>query len=163
MRTSKLNMILKEEIVLGIYSWLQMTPVSMLVRNITSDQGGDYAIVRFTVDSRGGQMGPKAQGQLLCSFGFNVKESCEADTKDGPALIKAEMMNGVMQLVPECIELTDSQRQSGKRYPCLTGFVQCNSRGAWEFKVTVGERNSSPDERLQTTTLRQGDEQSALY
>ncbi|STW38500.1 Uncharacterised protein [Klebsiella pneumoniae] len=53
MRTSKLNMILKEEIVLGIYSWLQMTPVSMLVRNITSDQGGDYAIVRFTVDSRG--------------------------------------------------------------------------------------------------------------
>ncbi len=66
-------MILKEEIVLGIYSWLHMTPVSMLVRNITSDQGGDYAIVRFTVDSRGGQMGPKAQGQLLCSFGFNVK------------------------------------------------------------------------------------------
>lgn len=40
MRTSKLNMILKEEIVLGIYSWLQMTPVSMLVRNITSDHGG---------------------------------------------------------------------------------------------------------------------------
>ena len=60
MRTSKLNMILKEEIVLGIYSWLHMTPVSMLVRNITSDQGGDYAIVRFTVDSRGVQMGPKA-------------------------------------------------------------------------------------------------------
>ncbi|WP_332095443.1 hypothetical protein [Klebsiella pneumoniae] len=112
MRTSKLNMILKEEIVLGIYSWLQMTPVSMLVRNITSDHGGDYAIVRFTVDSRGVQMGPKAQGQLLCSFGFNVKESCEADTKDGPALIKAEMMNGVMQLVPECIELTDSQTQA---------------------------------------------------
>ncbi len=81
MRTSKLNMILKEEIVLGIYSWLHMTPVSMLVRNITSDQGGDYAIVRFTVDSRGVQMGPKAQGQLLCSFGFNVKESCEADPK----------------------------------------------------------------------------------
>jgi hypothetical protein len=36
----KLNMILKEEIVLGIYSWLHMTPVSMLVRNITSDQEG---------------------------------------------------------------------------------------------------------------------------
>lgn len=57
-------------------------------------------------------MGPKAQGQLLCSFGFNVKESCEADPKDGPGLIKAEMMNGVMQLVPECIELTDSQTQA---------------------------------------------------
>ncbi|MBT1582303.1 hypothetical protein KK473_27260, partial [Klebsiella pneumoniae] len=68
-------MILKEEIVLGIYSWLHMTPISMLVRNITSDEGGDHAIVRFTVDSRGVQMGPKAQGQLLCSFGFNVKET----------------------------------------------------------------------------------------
>ncbi len=39
-RTDKLNMILKEEIVLGIYSWLHMTPISMLVRNITSDEGG---------------------------------------------------------------------------------------------------------------------------
>ncbi len=36
-------------------------------------------------------------------------------------------------------------------------------RGAWECKVSVGERNSSPDESAQTTTLRQGDEQSALY
>uniref|UniRef100_UPI00373AEEBE hypothetical protein n=1 Tax=Klebsiella pneumoniae TaxID=573 RepID=UPI00373AEEBE len=87
-------MILKEEIVLGIYSWLHMTPISMLVRNITSDEGGDHAIVRFTVDSRGVQMGPKAQGQLLCSFGFNVKETDEADKKDGPGIMKAEMMNG---------------------------------------------------------------------
>jgi hypothetical protein len=53
-------MIFKEEIVLGIYSWLHMTPVSILVRNITSD-GGSFAIVRLTVDSRGVQMGPKAR------------------------------------------------------------------------------------------------------
>ncbi|EPG2771785.1 TPA: hypothetical protein ACSI0B_004887 [Klebsiella pneumoniae] len=160
-----MNMILKEEIVLGIYSWLHMTPVSMLVRNITSDQGGDYAIVRFTVDSRGVQMGPKAQGQLLCSFGFNVKESCEADLKDGPGLIKAEMMNGVMQLVPECIELTDSQTQAIRKEVTVFNRV-CAMQllgGAWECKVSVGERNSSPDESAQTTTLRQGDEQSALY
>lgn len=30
-------------------------------------------------------------------------------TQRRSSLIKAEMMNGVMQLVPECIELTDSQ------------------------------------------------------
>lgn len=109
-------------------------------------------------------MGPKAQGQLLCSFGFNVNESCEADTKDGPALIKAEMMNGVMQLVPECIELTDSQtRAIRKEVSVFNRVCAMQPVGTWEFKVTVGERNSSPDERLQTTTLRQGDEQSALY
>lgn len=136
-------MILKEEIVLGIYSWLHMTPVSMLVRNITSDQGGDYAIVRFTVDSRGVQMGPKAQGQLLCSFGFNVKESCEADPKDGPGLIKAEMMNGVMQLVPECIELTDSQTQAIRKEVSVLNRVCAmqlqgghgNSRSLWEKEI----------------------------
>jgi hypothetical protein len=78
-------MIFKEEIVLGIYSWLHMTPVSILVRNITSD-GGSFAIVRLTVDSRGVQMGPKAQGQLLCSFSFNVDETYVADTEEGPGL-----------------------------------------------------------------------------
>ncbi|EIX9053446.1 MULTISPECIES: hypothetical protein [Enterobacteriaceae] len=101
-------MIFKEEIVLGIYSWLHMTPVSILVRNITSD-GGSFAIVRLTVDSRGVQMGPKAQGQLLCSFSFNVDETYVADTEEGPRIMKAEMMNAVMQIVPDYIELTDRQ------------------------------------------------------
>jgi hypothetical protein len=56
------------------------------------------------------------------------------------------MMNGVMQLVPECIELTDRQTQAiRKEVPCLTSL--CNAlRGSWECKVSVGERNSSPDE-----------------
>jgi hypothetical protein len=87
-------------------------------------------------------MGPKAQGQLLCSFGFNVKESCEADTKDGPALIKAEMMNGVMQLVPECIELTDSQTQAIRKEVSVFNRVCAmqlrghgNSRSLWEKEI----------------------------
>lgn len=91
----------------------------------------------------GVQMGPKAQGQLLCSFGFNVKESCEADTKDGPALIKAEMMNGVMQLVPECIELTDSQTQAIRKEVSVLNRVCAmqlqgghgNSRSLWEKEI----------------------------
>lgn len=110
-RTDKLNMMFKEEIVLGIYSWLHMTPVSCLVRYLTND-GGPYAIVRLTVDSRGVQMGPTAQGQLLCSFSFNVQEAYSADHEEGPTIIKAEMMNGVMQIVPECIELTDRQAKA---------------------------------------------------
>jgi hypothetical protein len=72
------------------------------------------------------------------------------------------MMNGVMQLVPECIELTDSQTQAIRKEVSVFNRV-CAMQLQWEFKVSVGERNSSPDERLQTTTLRQGDEQSALY
>ncbi len=80
-------------------------------------------------------MGPKAQGQLLCSFGFNVKESCEADLKDGPGLIKAEMMNGVMRLVPECIELTDSQTQAiRKEVTVFNRVCECNSWGAWNAR-----------------------------
>jgi hypothetical protein len=142
-RTAKLNMILKEEIVLGIYSWLHMTPVSMLVRNITSDKGGDYAIVRLTVDSRGVQMGPEVQGQLLCSFGFNVKGALEADPKDGPGIMKTEMMNGVMQLVPPCIELTDSQTQAIRNEVSVFNRVCAmqllggygNSRSLWETEI----------------------------
>lgn len=65
-----MNMILKEEIVLGIYSWLHMTPVSMLVRNITSDQGGDYAIVRFTVDSRGSRWGLRHRASFFVHSGL---------------------------------------------------------------------------------------------
>ena len=138
-----MNMILKEEIVLGIYSWLHMTPISMLVRNITSDEEGDHAIVRFTVDSRGVQMGPKAQGQLLCSFGFNVKETDEADKKDGPGIMKAEMMNGVMQLVPEYIVLTDRQTQAIRKEISVFNRVCAmqlqgghgNSRSLWEKEI----------------------------
>ncbi len=93
-------------------------------------------------------MGPKAQGQLLCSFGFNVKESCEADPKDGPGLIKAEMMNGdgVMQLVPECIELTDSQTQAIRKEVTvfLTGFVQCNSWGGMGMQGLCGRKKFFP-------------------
>ncbi|TXW44173.1 hypothetical protein D4M47_28790, partial [Klebsiella pneumoniae] len=52
---------------------------------------------------------------------------------------------------------------------CVVGrmrdlILQLSKSSIYSTKpVTVGERNSSPDERLQTTTLRQGDEQSALY
>lgn len=41
-----------------------------------------------------------------------MKETDEADKKDGPGIMKAEMMNGVMQLVPEYIVLTDRQTQA---------------------------------------------------
>ena len=73
------------------------------------------------------------------------------------------MMNGVMQLVPECIELTDSQTQAiRKEVTVFNRVCAMQLLGAWECKVSVG-KNSSPDESAQTTTLRQGDEQSALY
>lgn len=143
MRIEKLNKILKEEIVLGIYSWLHMTPISMLVRIITSDETGDCAIVRLTVDSRGVQMGPKAQGQLLCAFRFNVKETNEADTIDAPRIMKAEMMNGVMQLVPEYMELTDRQTQAIRKEINLFNRVCAmqlqgghgNSRSLWDNEI----------------------------
>jgi hypothetical protein len=61
-------MILKEEIVLGIYSWLHMTGQHAGKKH-NQRSGGDYAIVRFTVDSRGVQMGPKAQASFFVHSG----------------------------------------------------------------------------------------------
>lgn len=103
-------------------------------------------------------MGPKAQGQLLCSFGFNVKETDEADKKDGPGIMKAEMMNGVMQLVPEYIVLTDRQTQAiRKEISVFNRVCAMQLQGAWQFQVFVGEGNYSPYERPNTISVRQDD------
>ncbi|MFM8094339.1 hypothetical protein PU660_27805, partial [Klebsiella pneumoniae] len=66
-----------------------------------------------------------------------------ADPKDGPGLIKAEMMNGVMQLVPECIELTDSQTQAIRKEVTVFNRVCAmqllgghgNARSLWEKEI----------------------------
>jgi hypothetical protein len=54
--------------------------------------------------------------------------------------MKAEMMNAVMQIVPDYIELTDRQTHAiRKKFPCLIEFVQCIPV-VTGLKVAVGER-----------------------
>ncbi len=65
-------------------------------------------------------------------------------TKRWPRIMKAEMMNGVMQLVPEYIVLTDRQtRAIRKEISVFNRVCAMQLQGAWQF-VSLWEKEIIP-------------------